>query len=184
MSKNYVTREILGDEINDSDLSSAINASWPKMRSIMDYTSNAPSFLVGDDSDATNKNVLEHLIRNGGSRCERLLVVEDANDNNRQLSFQTAYIDDNHYTIDLYLAGPDGNGSRAWTKTDVPAIRKSFRSMLKEQGFDKFALDINSALGIKNHVDEFYAGESNDADNGVRDENENMHLYKMRIPTE
>ena len=183
MSKNYVTREILGDEINDSDLSSAINASWPKMRSIMDYTSNAPSFLVGDDSDATNKNVLEHLIRNGGSRCERLLVVEDANDNNRQLSFQTAYIDDeNHYTIDFYLAGPDGNGSRAWTKTDVPAIRRSFRSMLEGEGFDKFAVSISG--GIKNHFDEFYAGESNDADNGVRDTIGNLDLYKMRIPTE
>lgn len=187
MAKNYITREVTEDEINDSDLTSAIEASWPKMKSTIDYTSIAPTHLVGSDSDHTNKNVLEHLIRRGGTRGERILVVEDANDNDRQLSFQTAYIDDdNSYTIDFYIAGPDGNGSRAWTKTDVPAIRQSFRAMLNTQSIDKFAVTISG--GIKNHFDEFYAGESNDADNGVRDTvgegNANIDLYKMRIPSE
>lgn len=182
MAYKYIHREIDANEINDSDFSRAIDASWPKMKDTFDFTRQAGIMgISGADSDETNKLFMRKMFDIKGHRQERLLVVEE---NSRQLIYQTAYVDDdNHYTIDLTIYGPNSNGSRSYLKDDVAKIRTSFRKHVKDMGFDKFAITISG--NIKNHFDSHYTGESNDADNGVRDEiNDTLELYKFRIPSE
>ena len=199
MANKYTFAELKLSELDSDNFSDAINLSYEKMKDVFPWEQ--PSYM--DLTDETNrKHYLKGLIMNrtylsangqwdsDGLGTPQLLCMKET-DTNRQLYYHSAHSnpdDTQELVIDQVLYGKNSAGSRAYLKTDVPEIRKSFRQWLKDNGYTKFNMKVDTNnTSLLSHVETFQVS-GNDADNGVREENTNelgltIKNYKMIIPS-
>lgn len=199
MANKYTFAELKLSELDSDNFSDAINLSYEKMKDVFPWEQ--PSHM--DLTDETNrKHYLKGLIMNrtylsangqwdsDGLGTPHLLCMKET-DTNRQLYYHSAHSnpdDTQELVIDQVLYGKNSAGSRAYLKTDVPEIRKSFRQWLKDNGYTKFNMKVDTNnTSLLSHVETFQVS-GNDADNGVREENTNelgltIKNYKMIIPS-
>ena len=199
MANKYTFAELKLSELDSDNFSDAINLSYEKMKDVFPWEQ--PSYM--DLTDETNrKHYLKGLIMNrtylsangqwdsDGLGTPHLLCMKET-DTNRQLYYHSAHSnpdDTQELVIDQVLYGKNSAGSRAYLKTDVPEIRKSFRQWLKDNGYTKFNMKVDTNnTSLLSHVETFQVS-GNDAVNGVREENTNelgltIKNYKMIIPS-
>lgn len=199
MANKYTFTELKLSELDSDNLSDAINLSYEKIKDVFPWEQPDNAMNLTDEAD--RKHFLKGLLMtraylsadgqwdSDGLGKPYLLCMKET-DTNRQLYYHSAHSnpdDPQELVIDQVLYGKNSAGSRAYLKTDVPEIRKSFRQWLKDNGYTKFNMKIDTNnSSLLSHVETFQVS-GNDADNGVREENVNelgltIKNYKMTIP--